>query len=204
VLHKGAVRHVQARWFRSMSLIVHLSASTCLAPEPDAKYLVSTVEEALRLGAEGVSVHVNVGSPTEAGQIADLAVVAEACDRWNVPLLAMVYARGPHILDGRALALVAHAAAVAADLGADLVKSTLPLSVPAIAALTADCPIPVLAAGGAVHGDAEEGLRHLADAMRAGAAGIAAGRLVFTAPDPADMVRRLSTLVHDRIPLQTR
>jgi 2-amino-4,5-dihydroxy-6-oxo-7-(phosphonooxy)heptanoate synthase len=201
VLHKGQVRHVQARWFRAMSLIVHLSASTCLAPDPDAKYLVSTVEEALRLGAHGVSVHVNAGSPTEARQVADMAVVAEACDRWGVPLLAMVYARGPNIPDGRAPALVAHAAALAADLGADLVKTTLPRSAAAMAEIMANCPIPVLAAGGEATGDA---LAHLADAMRAGAGGIAAGRLVFTDADPAAMLRRLATLVHDRTPVPSR
>jgi len=204
VLHKGSLRHIQARWFRTMSLIVHLSASTSLAPDPDAKYLVSSVEEALRHGAHGVSVHVNAGSPTEARQIADLAAVAEACDRWGVPLLAMIYARGPNIPDGRAPTLVAHAAAVAADLGADLVKSTLPRSLAAMAEITAGCPIPVLAAGGEAGAGTDDALAHLADAMRAGAGGIAAGRLVFTAPDPGVMLRRLAALVHDRTPVPSR
>jgi 2-amino-4,5-dihydroxy-6-oxo-7-(phosphonooxy)heptanoate synthase len=203
VLHKGAVRHVQARWFRSLSLIVHLSAGTNLAPDPDARVLVSTVEEALRLGAHAVSVHVNAGCATEARQIEDLATVAGACDRWGVPLLAMVYARGPGVADERAPALVAHAAAIAADLGADLVKTAMPRSVADLAALTADCPIPVLAAGGDAT-DSAAALAHLADAMRAGAGGIAAGRLVFTAADPAAMLRRLAALVHDRTPARSR
>ncbi|GAA4161790.1 hypothetical protein GCM10022251_41830 [Phytohabitans flavus] len=197
-MHKGALRHVEVGWFRSLSLIVHLSASTRRAPDPDAKYLVSSVEEALRLGADAVSVHVNVGSTTEGQQIADLATVAEACDRWGVPLLAMLYPRGPQIADGRAPELVAHAAAIAADLGADLVKSALPASAAGIAAVTASCPVPVLAAGGAPSPGANDVMRHLADAMRAGAGGIAAGRLVFTAADPAVAARRVAALVHDR------
>ncbi|BCB84743.1 2-amino-3,7-dideoxy-D-threo-hept-6-ulosonate synthase [Phytohabitans suffuscus] len=198
VLHKGALRHVDAGWFRSLSLIVHLSASTRHAPDPDAKYLVSSVEEALRLGAHAVSVHVNVGSETEGRQIADLAAVAEAGDRWGVPLLAMLYPRGPQVADGRAPELVAHAATIAADLGADLVKSALPTSATGIAAVAASCPVPVLAAGGAPSPGPDGALRHLADAMRAGAGGIAAGRLVFTAPDPAATARRIAALVHDR------
>jgi len=198
VLHKGALRHVDIRWFRSLSLIVHLSASTCRAPDPDAKYLVASVEEALRLGAHAVSVHVNVGSATEGRQIADLGAVAEACDRWGVPLLAMLYPRGPKVADGRAPDLVAHAAAIAADLGADLVKSALPEAASGIAEVTASCPVPVLAAGGAPSPGTDAALRHLADVMRAGAGGIAAGRLVFTATDPASMARRIAALVHDR------
>lgn len=201
VLHKGALRDVRPRWFRSMSLFVHLSASTGLATDPDAKYLVATVEEALRWGGHGVSVHVNAGSLTEGRQIADLARVAEACDRWGMPLMAMVYARGPQVTDGRARGLVAHAATIAAELGADLVKTPLPESTQDIASIVRDCPIPVLAAGGAPSGDA---LSRLAEAVRAGAGGIAAGRLVFDSDDPGSMTRRLATLVHDRAAVPVR
>ncbi|MFI5910822.1 2-amino-3,7-dideoxy-D-threo-hept-6-ulosonate synthase [Dactylosporangium sp. NPDC051541] len=203
VLHKGAVRQVDPQRFRDLSLIVHLSAGTGLTADPDAKVLVCSVEEALRMGADAVSVHVNAGSRTEARQLADLAAVSAACARWGVPLLAMVYARGPDIADGRAPRLVAHAAAIAAELGADLVKTAMPRTLADLAELTAASPIPVLAAGGDAR-DATAALAHLADAMRAGAGGVAAGRLVFNAADPGAVVRRLAALVHDRIPVHSR
>ncbi|MFY1637659.1 2-amino-3,7-dideoxy-D-threo-hept-6-ulosonate synthase [Solwaraspora sp. WMMB335] len=204
VLHKGVLHRLQSRWFRSLALIVQLSAGTRIAPDPDAKYLVASVEEALRAGADGVSVHVNLGSSTEGRQIADLAAVAEACDRWGVPLLAMVYARGARLAEHRAADLLAHGAAVAADLGADLVKSAMPADPVMMAEVARACPIPMLAAGGAVDADPAAALRRLAGALRAGAGGIAAGRLVFTADDPGLMVRRLAALVHDRVPVSTR
>lgn len=202
VLHKGAVRRIRPHRFRRLSLVLHLNAGTGLAPDPDAKYPVATVEEALRLGAEAVSVHVNLSSPTEDRQVAHLATVAGDCDRWGVPLLAMMYVRGPEALDGGAPAAVAHALAVAADLGADLVKTSLPEPAAAVTRITGTCPVPVLAAGGAPGGAPDTGSRavltRLTEAVRAGAGGIAAGRLVFTAADPGAMVRRLATLVHDR------
>ncbi|GAB7052648.1 2-amino-3,7-dideoxy-D-threo-hept-6-ulosonate synthase [Catenuloplanes indicus] len=201
VLHKGALRHVRTGWFRGLSLIVHLSASTGIAPDPDAKVLVTGVEEALRLGADGVSVHVNAGSPTEARQLADLASVADACDRWGLPLLAMIYPRGPGIRDGRDPDLVAHAVTVAAEIGADLVKTALPADAAQIARITAACPIPVLAAGGTTDGGATAVLEHLGTALRSGAAGAAVGRLIFEAPDPGAMTRSVAALVHDqRVP----
>jgi 2-amino-4,5-dihydroxy-6-oxo-7-(phosphonooxy)heptanoate synthase len=203
VVHKGAVRRIRPGRFRDLALIVHLNASTCRSADPDAKYPVATVEEALRLGAHGVSVHVNVGSRTEDRQIAHLAAVAGDCERWGLPLLAMMYARGPAVGDSRAPALVAHAAAIAAELGADLVKTALPDSVAGTAGVVGGCPVPVLAAGGPATEPAED-LRRLADAVRAGAGGIAAGRLVFTAADPGAMVRRLSALVHGRAPVPAR
>src|SRR5918998_892762 len=58
VLHKGSLRHVDHMYFADMSLIVHLSASTKRAPDPNAKYLVADVDEALQMGADAVSVHV--------------------------------------------------------------------------------------------------------------------------------------------------
>jgi 2-amino-4,5-dihydroxy-6-oxo-7-(phosphonooxy)heptanoate synthase len=195
VLHKGAVRHVDPRWFAAMSLIVHLSAGTTRAADPDAKYLVAGVAEALRLGADGVSVHVNLGSEREDRQIADLAAVAEACQRWSVPLLAMVYPRGPRIAVPADPELIAHATVLAADLGADLVKTVYPGSAAAMAEVVRRCPIPVLVAGGAI--DGTDLLAQLDDALHGGAAGVAVGRHVFRAADPGAIVRKISGLVHD-------
>lgn len=146
VLHKGTLRHLDHGWFGGMSLILHLNASTRHAPDPDAKYLVAHVEEALRAGADAVSVHVNLGSRQEARQVADLAAVAGECDRWNVPLLAMVYARGPQIGDAHAPDLVAHAALLAADLGADVVKTDYAGTPEEMADVVRACPIPVIVA----------------------------------------------------------
>lgn len=204
VLHKGGVRQVDPRRFAGMSLIVHLSASTSHAPDPNAKYLVASVEEALRLGADAVSVHVNLGSTDERRQIADLGTVADACDRWNVPLLAMMYPRGPKIRDPRDPDLVAHAVTLAADLGADVVKTVLARSAGAMADITAACPVPVVVAGGPARGSVEGTLSHVAEALRGGAAGVAMGRSVFAAPDPAATARRVSTLIHDRLEFDVR
>lgn len=197
VLHKGSLRHVRPEWFRDMSLIVHLSVSTRLAPDPDAKYLVADVAEALRLGADAVSVHVNLGSPQEARQIADMAAVAGECDRWNLPLLAMVYARGPQIADSRAPELVAHAATLAADLGADIVKTDSTGTPEDMADVVRGCPIPVIVAGGPRSGDTEAVLAHVSDALRGGAAGVAMGRNVFQADRPGRMAATVARLVHE-------
>lgn len=99
LLHKGRVRSVPVDCFRRVALVVHLSASTEHAPDSDEKVLVGHVDEALRLGADAVSVHVNMGSSTEASQLADLGIVAGACVRWGLPLIAMIYPRGPGLED---------------------------------------------------------------------------------------------------------
>ncbi|MFB6198418.1 MAG: fructose-bisphosphate aldolase, partial [Halobacteriaceae archaeon] len=42
--------------------IVHCNASTVLGPDSNDKRVTATVEEAVRLGADAVSLHLNVGS----------------------------------------------------------------------------------------------------------------------------------------------
>jgi len=196
VLHKGAVRHIDPVRFERMSLIIHLAASTCRADDPDAKYLVASVEEALRLGADAVSTHVNIGSLDERQQIGDLGRIADACDRWNVPLLAMMYARGPRVANQRDPELVAHAATVAADLGADLVKTVFLGSVAEMLDLTSACPIPLLVAGGPARANDAEVLRLVLDALSGGAAGVALGRNIFRSTDPGRIAGEVARLVH--------
>jgi 2-amino-4,5-dihydroxy-6-oxo-7-(phosphonooxy)heptanoate synthase len=198
VLHKGSLRYVDPGRFDATALVVHLSASTAHAPDPDAKYLVTGVEEALRLGADGVSVHVNLGSRSEQRQIADLATVADACDRWNLPLLAMVYPRGPQVADPRDPELVAHAVTIAAELGADLVKTVFPGSPEAMSRVVRGCPIPVLVAGGPAGGGTDALLDRVRAAMRGGAAGAAVGRHIFQAADPGAVTRKVAEMIHHR------
>lgn len=204
VLHKGALRSVDPSSFVDTALIVHLSASTAHAADPDAKYLVANVAEALRLGADAVSVHVNLGSREEARQIGDMAVVAEACDRWNVPLLAMMYPRGPRITDPRSPELIAHAAVLAADLGADLVKTPYAGSPEAMRDVVRSSPIPLLVAGGTPIGGTAELMTYVADVLESGAGGLAMGRNIFQARNPGDVARQIAQRAHtaaDLVPL---
>ncbi|WLW52460.1 2-amino-3,7-dideoxy-D-threo-hept-6-ulosonate synthase [Streptomyces sp. YU58] len=196
VLHKGALRYVDSQWFTRTSLILHLSASTTHAPDPDAKYLVAGVAEAVRLGADAVSVHVNLGSASEARQIEDLARVSADCDTWSMPLLVMIYPRGPRIAAPADPGLLAHAITLAADLGADIVKTACPARPQDLAEATAHSPVPVLVAGGPPRAHPSEVLSYVSDALSGGAAGVAMGRSIFQSDDPGALTARLSDLIH--------
>ena len=145
----------------------------------------------------------NLGSGTERRQLADLGAVAASCDAWNLPLLVMIYARGPRIADPHDPVLLAHAVNIAADLGADLVKTAIALPLDRMAEVVASCPVPVLAAGGVPDGSDLVG--HGAAAMRAGCRGLAVGRRIFSAPSPRTLMSQLTTIVHaDRTGAPTR
>lgn len=203
VLHRGRLRDVEARWFDRIGLVVHLSASTVHSEDPNAKVLVASVEEAISWAADAVSVHVNIGSPTETQQLCDLGMVAEHCRRWGMPLIAMMYARGAGIADGQDPEVVAHVANIAVDLGADIVKASYTGSISSMADVVSSCPIPILVAGGPALDSSAQVVTFVSDVMSAGAGGVAMGRNVFTADQPRAVVQAVAAIVHGDAPPET-
>ncbi|MCS7132001.1 MAG: 2-amino-3,7-dideoxy-D-threo-hept-6-ulosonate synthase [Hadesarchaea archaeon] len=197
VEHKGIVRAGYRGYGRDIGLILHLSGSTSIGPDPHSKTLVASVEEAIRLGADAVSVHVNVGAANEPEQLRALGQVAETCALWGMPLLAMMYPRGPKVTSEHAPDMVAHAARVGAELGADVIKTNYTGDVDSFRKVVRGCPVPVVIAGGPKMTTDEEVLRMAYEAIEAGAIGVSIGRNVFQHRDPTAMVRALAKIVHE-------
>jgi fructose-bisphosphate aldolase/2-amino-3,7-dideoxy-D-threo-hept-6-ulosonate synthase len=194
---KGMVRHGHRGYGSDVGLIVHMSASTSLGPDPNNKVQVCQVEECLKMGADAVSVHINIGSETESDQLCILGCVAERCDFWGMPLVAMMYPRGKNISNPNAPDVVAHAARAGAELGADIVKTNYTGDPDTFRHVVEGCPVPVVIAGGPKTETDMEFLQMIEGAIEAGARGVAIGRNVFQAEDPTKMTRAISALVHE-------
>src|SRR5690606_34775819 len=115
---------------------------------PNHKVLVTSVEKALKLGADAVSVHVNVGSEREPEMLIKLGTVAEICDDWGMPLIAMMYPRGEKIKDEHDPEVVKLAARAGAELGADIIKTNYTGDPETFREVVKGCPVPVVIAGG--------------------------------------------------------
>ena len=198
--HIGLPIYGHRKCGKDIGLILHLSASTLLSPKSNKKVLVNTVKNALRMGADGVSIHINVGDEYEADMLKDFGEVAVECAYWGVPLLAMVYPRGPLIDDERELEVVKHAARVGAELGADFVKTNYTGTPESFAKVIEGCPAPVLIAGGSKMTD-EETFLMIEGAMQAGAKGLSIGRNAFQHKNPELFVRS-SLMVHENMNAQ--
>jgi class I fructose-bisphosphate aldolase len=197
VVHKGVVGRGHRKSGPDMGLIIHLSGSTSLSPEPNAKTLVCTVEEAIKLGADAVSVHVNIGNGHEKEMLADLGNVAHTASEWGMPLLAMIYPRGEKINDEYDVEVVKIAARLGAELGADVVKVSYTGDPDSFHKVVEGCHIPVIIAGGPKMDSDREILEMVKGAMEAGAAGTSIGRNVFQHQNPTKIVRALCMLVHE-------
>jgi fructose-bisphosphate aldolase/2-amino-3,7-dideoxy-D-threo-hept-6-ulosonate synthase len=193
--HVGLPLHGHRHKGKDIGLILHLSASTSLGPDPNHKVLVNTVQQALKMGADGVSVHINVGADDEARMLEDLGRVAIECMEWGMPLLAMMYPRGAKIEDESDVEVVKHAARVGAELGADIVKCPYTGSPETFREVVEGCLVPVVIAGGSKMNE-ETTLRTIEGALKAGAAGISMGRNAFQHERPASFIRAACAMVH--------
>lgn len=185
VVHKGLARNAVG-WLGTgtCELIVHLSASTSLAADPNRKELVSSVEHAIRLGATAVSVHVNLAGGHEPEMLRDLGRIAEQCDLWGIPLLAMMYVRDGTKGGEFDPDKIKHAARVAEEAGADIIKVNFTGCKETFAKTTGAVKVPVVIAGGPKMGSTRDLLVMVADAVEAGARGVSIGRNVFQHRNP--------------------
>ncbi|WP_455391994.1 2-amino-3,7-dideoxy-D-threo-hept-6-ulosonate synthase [[Eubacterium] cellulosolvens] len=199
VLHKGMVGVGFSEVARELGFILHLSASSKMGLDSNAKVLVASVEEALQMGADAVSVHINIGAETEKDMLRDLGQVSHKCKEWQVPLLAMMYPRGPEIDDPFAVELVKQVARLGAELGADIIKTNYTGSADTFEEVVKGCPVPVIIAGGPKIESDHEVLEIVQEAMLAGAAGVSIGRNVFQHRNITGMTRAIARIVLEDI-----
>ena len=197
LMHKGMVGAGHRKAGRDVGLIVHLSASTVLSPYPNAKRLVCSVEEAIKLGADAVSIHVNLADETEGDMLEQFGFVGEQCQHWGMPLVAMVYTRGKKVKSEYNVEAVKHAARVGAELGADIVEVNYTGSTESFREVVSGCTVPVVIAGGEKVESDEELFTMVDEALKAGAAGASIGRNAFQHADPQRVVGAIAKMVHE-------
>ncbi len=193
IVTKGAVRELAPVLDPGTRLGIHVSASTSLGPSANRKVLVASAEEAISLGADLLSVQVNFGIPEEPDMLTDLGIAADQCRRLGLPLLCMAYVKKE---GGGTADELRHAARAAADLGADIVKTSYPGSLDEFRRLCRTTPVPLLIGGGVRVEPESAFLRLVEESGPAGGAGICIGRNLFQRRPVAPLARRLAAILH--------
>ena len=196
LMHSGMVGAGHRQYGQDIGLIIHLSGATSLTPDPDRKVLVCSVERALKMGADGVSIHINIGADEEPEMLQDARNVVESSREWGLPLIAMMYPRGKKIKDENAPEVVNIAVRAGAELGADIVKTNYTGDIDSFKYIVKSVHVPVIIAGGPKTDTIQELLQLVYDSIQAGGKGVAFGRNVFQAEDPIKIVKALSKIVH--------
>ena len=160
--------------------------------------LLARPEDALRLGADAVVTYLIVGtgdSDFESREIARNAEVARECERAGIPLIVEALARGPGIENPGDLQWLRLNTRIAAELGADAVKTDYSGDPSSMRSIVEGCHIPIFVLGGSRQGSDEAALEVIRGATLAGAAGVIFGRNVFQATDMESFLRQARSLL---------
>lgn len=193
IVTKGAVRGLVPVLTPQTLLGIHVSASTSLNPNSNRKVLAGSAEEAIALGADLLSVQVNFGIPEEGEMLRDLGVAVDQCRTVGLPLLCMAYVKKPN---GGSPDELRHACRAAADLGADIVKTSYPGSLEEYRRLVRTTPAPLLLGGGNRLDDDNAFLGLVRETVHAGAAGICIGRNLFQRRPVETFAKRVAAILH--------
>jgi class I fructose-bisphosphate aldolase len=129
-VHYGLADRYMGPYAGKVPLVLKVNGKTTIPSDAEAlSPLTSTVEDAVRLGADAVGYTLYVGSPRQDEDFLQLVEVRRACDEFGMPLIVWSYPRGEAIeaKGGRdSLYAVDYAARVAHEFGADVIKLNEP------------------------------------------------------------------------------
>jgi DhnA family fructose-bisphosphate aldolase class Ia len=197
-LQKGIAARVFFPAYASAGISLIVKATSYSPFHPTLDTPTATVEEAVRLGADAISVGMLVGGADQAQQLTHLSSVAREAEALGLPLAAHIYPRGEGLKgDLKSVENMQYAVRAGAEVGVDIIKTEYTGSAEGFAEVVrAAFPAKVVLAGGSPGGELRDYFQMTADALAAGAAGFTYGRFVWQHPQPDRVVEALRLMVH--------
>jgi class I fructose-bisphosphate aldolase len=219
-LHIGLAQKYAKKYAGKVPIVLKLNGKTRIPPaDHPFSPLTSTVEDAVRIGADAVGYTLYVGSPRQSDDFLQFRKVRADADRYGMPVIVWAYPRGEAV-DAKggknSLYAIDYAARVACELGADAIKLNVPIDDPEKRNLqpepysslelsyeegvrkvvkTAN-KVPVLFSGGSKISD-EDLLRRARVCLEQGASGLLFGRNLWQRPwnEALEMTNKLKKLM---------
>lgn len=156
-------------------------------------------EEAASLGADAIIMFLALGV-NNGSMIADnaraIAEAAHSAHRLGMPLLVEVVLWGARLVETQDPQLLAWGCRMAAELGADIVKTEYTGEPETMEEVIEGCPVPVLILGGAKTDSEAALLETTREAVNAGARGVVYGRNVWQAEEPLRISASIQEVLH--------
>jgi class I fructose-bisphosphate aldolase len=181
----------------SVPLILKLNGKTSLYAGEPISVANCTVEEAVSLGASAVGYTIYPGSGYEWKMFEELRTIKKEAVKFDIPLVIWSYPRGGKVTNETAPEVVAYAARIALEVGADAMKIKYTGDPKTFAwAVKVAGKVPVLMSGGPKTKTEEEFLRQVEGVLEAGALGVAVGRNVWQRKDALKFAKILAEIVY--------
>lgn len=183
--------------YRKIPLIIKLNAKTSFLRGDPVSLQHTSVKKAIELGAHAVGYTIYFGSAHEQVMFKEFGQICEEAHEAGLPVICWMYPRGINVQNEFSTEVLAYAARVAMELGADIVKLKTNGNVEAMKwVITCAGKTKVVIAGGP-HVSEIEFAKMAADSMNAGAIGLAVGRNVWQDKTPMIVTSALKKIVFE-------
>jgi len=196
ILQKGVAEKYYYDKNYTVPLIVKLNGKTSLVKDEDPySPQVCSVAEALSYGAKAVGYTIYIGSEYESKMIEEFGRIEQEAEEAGIPVIAWMYPQGRNIADESDPKIVAYAARVGLEMGADIVKIRYtgdPVTFNWVIRNAGEAKVVVM--GGSKE-DEQTFLERTKIVMDQGAIGLAVGRNVWQSDNPLEVTKKIAEIV---------
>ncbi|MFA7193800.1 MAG: hypothetical protein WC087_02700 [Candidatus Paceibacterota bacterium] len=196
ILNYGALKNMDIESLNDCRtpLIVHLTGSDITQGGAEKEIIYRPID-AIKMGADAVSVQLNFGTDTEQNQIKQIASVIRQSDELGLPVLLMMYDKSnTNDYPDRLKKMVR----LGLEIGADLIKIDIKNDLSLLREICLNSPVPILVAGGSLEKTEEDFHQKIKTYIDAGASGVSVGRNVFQSDNPKKTLDDICNIFHEK------
>jgi fructose-bisphosphate aldolase, class I len=196
-MHKGIAMHAWAPYAGQVPLIVQSMAAKT---DDTATEAFATPEDAVRLGADAFAISVFLRGASEGPHLKLVADAVRQASYFDMPVICHVY---PRNFSGATPTVsytpedIGWAVHCGVEAGADVIKVPYCGDQAAYTEIVADCPVPVVAAGGPQSQTLLSALSMMAEIRQTGARGATIGRNVWGFDHITNNLLAFKAVLHD-------
>jgi class I fructose-bisphosphate aldolase len=196
---KGIAEHCMWQHAGKVSILLKASNYSPVAPTRDT--IFGSVDEAIRMGADAISMGAMTLGDFQGEQFEAIGKFSEECMAKGMPLIGHVYPKGESVpVDKRAAwENIAYCVRSACELGMDIVKTTYTGDPDSMAKVVSCVPstFRVVIQGGDACKTLDDYLVMTREAMDCGVGGVTMGRFVWDYKDVTALVIALRYIIHE-------
>ena len=196
LLRRGVIKNTYDVFAGKAGLIYRVTTATGTSGDLAYQTITSSVEEAIKLGADAVVDTVFVGHPRESDMIQWYGILSDVCDEYEMPLVGEVDVwekkgeeRAEFMRQGvRSLC----------EEGADFIKAFYTDDLESFRKVVKNSLVPLVIGGGPKKNTVRDFLIMVKDAIEAGAIGTCIGRNIWEAENPIKMTQAVAKIVREK------
>jgi class I fructose-bisphosphate aldolase len=196
VLQKGIIeKYLDILKKSKVPLIAKLNGKTNLYKGEPISRQLCTVKEAIKFGAKAVGYTIYLGSKYESIMLQEFEKIEREAHSKGIPVIAWIYPRGKSIKNKPKGKLMAYAARVGLEIGADIIKLHYTGKKKDLEwAVKSAGRTKVVIAGG-IKKDEKTLLKQVKEIMQAGAIGMAIGRNIWQNKNPLKITEKIKEII---------